>query len=77
MSKLKLIDAKTMEKLLLKLDFVRVRQKGSHVLYRHVDGRTTTVPFHISRELARPLIRQIISEINLSVDDYNTILQDL
>lgn len=31
MSKLKLIDAKTMEKLLTELGFQRMRQKGSHV----------------------------------------------
>ncbi|MBI4685062.1 MAG: type II toxin-antitoxin system HicA family toxin [Nitrospirae bacterium] len=35
MSRLKLIDAQTMEKLLLRVGFRRVRQKGSHVFYRH------------------------------------------
>jgi hypothetical protein len=31
-------------KLLFRLGFKRVRQKGSHVFYRYPDGRTTTVP---------------------------------
>jgi predicted RNA binding protein YcfA (HicA-like mRNA interferase family) len=30
----------------------RVRQKASHVFYRHPDGRTTTVPRHKRRDLA-------------------------
>jgi predicted RNA binding protein YcfA (HicA-like mRNA interferase family) len=77
MSKLQLIDAKNMEKLLINLGFNKVRQKGSHVFYRHEDGRTTTVPFHISKDLARPLIREIINEINISVDEYNSLLKQL
>jgi len=44
LSRLKLIDAKRMEKLLLRLGFEKVRQKGSHAFYRHPDGRTTTLP---------------------------------
>ena len=77
MSKLQLINAKSMEKLLMNLGFDKVRQKGSHAFYRHGDGRTTTVPFHISKDLARPLIREIISEINISVDEYNLLIKQL
>ncbi|MFH0887076.1 MAG: type II toxin-antitoxin system HicA family toxin [bacterium] len=66
-----------MEKLLLFLGFKNVRQKGSHVFYRHSDGRTTTVPHHKGRVLARPLIREILQEIEISVNDYNQHLDDL
>ncbi|MEA3293843.1 MAG: type II toxin-antitoxin system HicA family toxin [Euryarchaeota archaeon] len=45
-----------MDKLLFKLGFRKVRQKGSHVFYRHPDGRTTTVPHHFGRYLARPYL---------------------
>jgi len=77
LSKLRIIDAKRMEKLLFLLGFERVRQKGSHVFYRHPDGRTTTVPHHKGRVLARPLIREIMREIELTVDDYNKHLKRL
>lgn len=66
-----------MEKLLLKLGFERVRQKGSHVFYRHPDGRTTSVPHHPRRDLARPLIKEILREIELSVGEYNEYLKKL
>jgi predicted RNA binding protein YcfA (HicA-like mRNA interferase family) len=45
-TRLPILNAKTIEKVLVKLGFEPVRQKGSHVFYRHPDGRTTTVPFH-------------------------------
>lgn len=77
MSRLKLVDAKTMERLLLRLGFKKARQKGSHAFYRHADGRTTTIPHHKSRTLARPLIREILREIELSIDDYNNNLDSL
>jgi len=75
LSKLKLIDARRMEKLLIKLGFAKVRQKGSHAFYRHPDGRTTTVPHHKGRLLARPLIREILREVDISIDDYNGLLE--
>ena len=70
MSRLPIIDFRTMERLLLHLGFVVVRQKGSHVFYRHLDGRPTTVPNHAGRDLARPLIREILREIELSPDQF-------
>jgi len=66
-----------MEKLLLLLGFEKTRQKGSHVFYRHPDGRTTTVPHHKGRVLALPLIREILREIEVTVDDYNKHLERL
>lgn len=66
-----------MERLLFKLGFERVRQKGSHVFYRHPDGRTTSVPHHPGRDLARPLIKEILREIELSVEEYNEYLNKL
>ena len=77
MSRLKLINAKRMEKLLLRLGFEKVRQKGSHVFYRHPDGRVTTVPHHKAKLLARPLIREILREIEITIDDYNNHMKKL
>jgi predicted RNA binding protein YcfA (HicA-like mRNA interferase family) len=42
MSRLPIVNFKTMEKVLLHLGFEAIRQKGSHVFYRHPDGRVTT-----------------------------------
>jgi len=75
MTRLPIVDYKAMDKLLRGLGFERVRQKGSHVFYRHSDGRTTTVPDHSGRDLARPLIREILREIEISPDEFNQLLK--
>ena len=77
MSRLKLIDARQMERLLFRLGFEKVRQKGSHAFYRHPDGRTTTLPHHKGRLLARPLVREILREIEIAVQDYASYLDEL
>jgi len=77
LTRLQLVEASKMEKLLLQLGFKKTRQKGSHAFYRHPDGRTTTIPHHRGTVLARPLIREILREIELSTDDYNERLEDL
>lgn len=77
MSKLPIVDAMTMERLLRRLGFESVRHRGSHVFYRHPDGRTTTVPHHRGRDLARPLIREILREIDLAPEDYARLVQDV
>lgn len=77
MSRLPVVDFRTMEALLLRLGFSAVRQRGSHVFYRHPDGRTTTVPNHRGRDLARPLIREILREIELSPQKFREELEGL
>jgi len=77
MTRLPIVRFKTMDKLLGKLGFKQVRRKGSHVFYRHPDGRTTTVPDHSGRDLARPLIREVLREIELSPDEFQKKLKEL
>jgi len=77
MTRLPILNAKSMERILLNLGFERVRQKGSHVFYRHPDGRTTTLPHHSGRDLARPLLREILREIELTTEQLLDELENL
>ena len=77
MTQLPVVHFKVMEKLLFSLGFQKVRQKGSHVFYRHPDGRTTTLPYHSGRNLARPLIREILREIELTPEQFRKLLEEL
>jgi len=72
MSKFPLVSAKQFEKFLLFLGFEIKRQKGSHVFYRHNDGRYTTLPHHSNQDLARPLIRQVLREIEVSPEEFKS-----
>jgi len=69
MGNVPVLKSKEVSRILENLDFLLVRQRGSHRQYRHSDGRCTTVPFHASRDIAPPLLRQIARDIHLSVDE--------
>jgi len=77
LSKLPIVDFRTMDKVLTTMGFESARQKGSHVFYRHPDGRTTTVPNHKGRDLARPLIREILKDVELPVEAFVRILSEI
>lgn len=49
--------------------FVAVRQSGSHVVLKHPDSRRVTVPVHAGRDLGRGLLRQIMRDADLTIDD--------
>jgi predicted RNA binding protein YcfA (HicA-like mRNA interferase family) len=57
-------------RILERLGFVPVRQRGSHVQYRHTDGRGTTVPLHKGRDIAPTLLRQIVKDIRATMEDF-------
>ena len=61
-------------KILEQLGFEEVRQKGSHKQFRHADGRATTVPFHVGRDISPILLRRIAGDIGLTIGEF---LQDL
>lgn len=64
------IKSKDLEKILFKLGFKKIRQKGSHAFYRHDDGRYTTIPHHPSRDLSPILLLKILKEINVSKEEF-------
>ena len=45
------------------------RQKGSHAVYRHPDGRRVTIPVHASRTLGVGLPLQILHDADIYPDD--------
>jgi len=50
--------------------FVLVRQRGSHMQYRHTNGRRTTVPNHPGRDVSPVLLRQIIKDIGITLEEF-------
>ena len=74
-TKIPIVSVKIFEKILFLLGFEVKRQSGSHVFYRHPDGRYTTLPHHGNQDLGRPLIRQILREISLSPEQFIELLK--
>ena len=57
-------------KILERLGFTLVRQRGSHCQFRHPDGRGTTVPDHKGRDISPFLLRQIARDIAMPIEDF-------
>ena len=50
--------------------FKSIRQKGSHIFYRHTDGRITVVPMHNKKDIKISLLRGILNEIRMTREDF-------
>lgn len=70
MTKLVPISGKKMCKLLEKIGFEKIYGKGSHIRFKHSDGRRTVIPVHGNEDLGKGLLREILRQINLSKEDY-------
>ena len=77
MSKLRPIEADKVVKALSKLGFEISRQKGSHLVMKHPDGRVTVVPIHGGEELGRGILRQIAHDIKIGKDEFLKILDEI
>ncbi len=69
--KLKPIKPEQLVKIVERLGFVKIRQSGSHAIYRHPDGRWTTIPLHKGKEIGVGLLRKILKDIDISVEEFN------
>ena len=50
------------------------RRRGSHVRLRHPDGRVVTVPVHAGQAVGRGLLRKILRDADLTVEDLLALL---
>ena len=74
MPKLPQVKPGNLEKVLIKLGFISRTGKGSHVVFRHTDGRRTVVPVH-NRPVRTGTLRAILKQIDLPIDDFLMLLK--
>ncbi|MBP7819594.1 type II toxin-antitoxin system HicA family toxin [Candidatus Gracilibacteria bacterium] len=72
MPKLISVKPKRLIKILKFLGFSKRDAEGSHIFFKHEDGRTTVVPMH-NKELSKGLLRKILNDIQLSVAEYDSL----
>ncbi|MHB1157703.1 MAG: type II toxin-antitoxin system HicA family toxin [Phycisphaerales bacterium] len=70
MPRLPVLKPRQVTRILESLGFQLVRQRGSHLQYRHADGRGTTVPNHTGRDISPVLLRQIVKDVGLTVAEF-------
>lgn len=54
-----------------------VRCVASHNTFRSAEGRIVVIPDHGSRPTVRLLLRKILRDLGLSVDEYHRLLDSL
>jgi len=70
--KLPVLTAREFLAILKRLGFEPFHQRGGHLtLKRPSDGRRATVPVHASRTLKKGLLKGLLKDIGLSVQDLN------
>ena len=69
MAKLPKISGKELCKVLEKLGFEKVYGKGSHVRFKHPDGRRTVVPVHGNEDLGPGLLTAILKQIKITREE--------
>jgi len=69
------VKAEKVIKVLVKLGFIVVRQRGSHVILKHPDGRVTVVPVHQGEELGRGILREIIKDAGIDKVEFLELLK--
>ena len=70
MPKLRPAKPDEVKRVLEKLNFTCIRQTGSHMVFHHSDGRWTTVPVHKGKDLGKGILRKIIKDAGISVDEF-------
>jgi len=70
------VSAKDLIKVLQRIGFCVVRQRGSHVRLKHEDGRVVTIPVHVGQDVSRGLLRKILRDAELSPHDLGKLLND-
>lgn len=70
MPKLPVIKAKELIRVLSRLGFFESHRVGSHAQLKHADGRKVTVPIHKGRDMKPGLLRGIINDLDIKVDEF-------
>lgn len=77
MTRLRLVPYRELSKVAEAAGFHWVRREGSHNTFRNAEGRIVVIPNHGSQVIVRPLLRKILRDIGLSVEEYHNILDKL
>ena len=51
-----------------KSGFVLTRQSGSHKIYKHINGKRVTVPFHAGKTLHPKVLKSILKDAGIQIE---------
>lgn len=74
MPKLPRLTARQIIGVLEKAGFSLTRQSGSHMIYKNAAGKRATVPYHAARILHPKILRNVLRDAELSVEQLQKLL---
>ena len=74
MTRLRLVAYRELKKVLEAAGFQWTRCEGSHNTFRNNGGQVIVVPDHGSQVIVRPLLRKILRDARLSLEEYHRLL---
>ncbi len=74
MSRLRVVPYRKLKRVAERAGFSWVRCEGSHNTFRSAEGRIVVSPNHGSKVIVRPLLRRIVRDMGLSVEEYQRLL---
>jgi predicted RNA binding protein YcfA (HicA-like mRNA interferase family) len=77
LTKLRLVTYKELRKVAEGCGFEWQRRQGSHNTFKNSEGRIIVIPDHGGQVIVRPLLRKILRDIGISVNEYHKILKVL
>ena len=75
MSRLPRLTGQEMARALSRAGFEAVRQRGSHLFLKHVDGRSTVVPIHSGEVLGPGIMSKILRDAELTREEFRKLLE--
>ncbi|MGB9659411.1 MAG: type II toxin-antitoxin system HicA family toxin [Nitrososphaerales archaeon] len=75
MKKLRPVKADKLINALSKIGFKPVRQRGSHLIMKHDDGRLTVIPIHKGEEIGRGLLRKIAFDAKIKPEELMKLIE--
>jgi predicted RNA binding protein YcfA (HicA-like mRNA interferase family) len=76
-SRLKLLPYRDLARVAEAAGFEWVRRRGSHNTFRSPDGLVIIIPDHGKQVIVRSLLRKIVRDMGLTVDEYNRLIDSL
>ncbi|MEB3215345.1 MAG: type II toxin-antitoxin system HicA family toxin [Nostocales cyanobacterium 94392] len=75
MSNFPSVKAKDFVKVIEELGFYLDRQKGSHAIYKNVQGSRVVVPIHSGKDLKKGTLMGMIQDIGIDKETFFELLQ--
>jgi len=70
MTKLPPLKAREVVKGLQALGFEKVRQKGSHAIFHHLDCRRAPIPIHPAKSISPYFLSDILKQLGINEDEF-------